>query len=120
MANAIMSIYLVRHLLPLKARIGLFKTLVLSHLNFSAIVFQTLLVMSLQRVNRQINWGIKVCNLCKKFDSARDILLKDKILPAKLFIKKFVFLNLFTSSHNIKKAVEKSKPPHSAFVESTN
>ena len=49
MANAIRSIYLVRHPLPLKARIGLFKSLVLSHLNFSAI-FQSLSVMSLQRV----------------------------------------------------------------------
>ena len=39
MANAIRSIYLVRHFLPLKARIGLFKSLVLSHLNFSAIFF---------------------------------------------------------------------------------
>ena len=39
MANAIRSIYLVRHFLPLKARIVLFKSLVLSHLNFSAIFF---------------------------------------------------------------------------------
>ena len=37
MANAIRSIYLVSHLLPLKPRIDLFKSLVLSHLNFSAI-----------------------------------------------------------------------------------
>ena len=37
MANAIRSIYLVRHHLTLKARIGLFKSLVLSHLNFSGI-----------------------------------------------------------------------------------
>ena len=39
MANAFRSIYLVRHFLPLKARIGLFKSLVLSHFNFSAIFF---------------------------------------------------------------------------------
>ena len=39
MANAIRSIYLVRHFLPLKARIVLFKSLVLSHLNFSAFFF---------------------------------------------------------------------------------
>ena len=108
MANAIRSIYLVRHFLPLKARIGLFKSLVLSHLNFSAIFFQSLSVMSLQRVNRQINWGIKVCHLRKKFDSARDLLLKDKILPAELFIKTFVFLNFLTSSHKIKRAETKN------------
>ena len=88
MTNAIRSIYLVRHLLPLKARIGLFKSLVLSHLNFIAIFLQSLSVMSFQRANRQINWGKSVCHLQKKFDSARDLLLKDKILPAELFIIK--------------------------------
>ena len=119
MANAIRSIYLVRHFLPLKARIGLFKSLVLSHLNFSAVFFQSLSVKSLQRVNRQINWGIKVCHLRKKFDSARDLLLKAKILPAELFIKNVCLLKL-TSSHNIKRAVEKPKTPHSRFLKSTN
>ena len=66
------------------------------------------------------NWGIKVCHLRKKFDSARALLLKGKILPAELFLKKFVLLNLLTSSHNIKSAVEKPKTPHSGFLESTN
>ena len=59
MANAIRSIYLVRHFLLLKATIGLCKSLVLSHLNLSAILFQS--VMSFQRVTRRIKWGIKVC-----------------------------------------------------------
>ena len=121
MANAIRSIYLASHPLPLKARIRFFKSIVLSHLNFSAVFFQSLSVMSLQRVNRLINWGIKVCHLRKKFDTARDLLLKDKILPADLFIKKkFVFLNCLTSSHNIKRTVEKPKTPLSGFLESTN
>ena len=95
MANAIGSVYLASHPLPLKARIRFFKSLVLSHLNFSAVFFQSLSIMSLQRVNRLINWGIKVCHLRKKFDSARDLLLKDKILPADLFIKKVCLLKLF-------------------------
>ena len=94
-ANAIRSIYLVRHFLPLRARIGLFKSLVLSHLNFSAIVVQSLSVMSLQRASRQINWGVNLCHLRKNFDSARDLFLKDKILPAELFIKKVCLLKFF-------------------------
>ena len=36
MATAIRSIYLLRYQLPLKARLMLFKSLVLSHLTFSA------------------------------------------------------------------------------------
>ena len=109
MANAIRSIYLVRHFLPLKARIVLFKSLVLSHLNFSAIFFQSLLVMSLQRVNKQINWGIKVCHLRKKFDSARDLLLKDKILPAELFIKKVCLLKFFDLLSQYKQSSRETK-----------
>ena len=95
MAIAIRSIHFVRHLLPLKARIGLFKSLVLSHLKISAFFFQSLSVMRLHGVNRQINWGIMVCNLRKRFDSARDLLLKDKLLPAEIFIKKVCLLKFF-------------------------
>ena len=39
MALAIRSIYLLRNQIPLKARINLFRSLVLSHLEFSAIFF---------------------------------------------------------------------------------
>ena len=108
-ANAIRSIYLVRHFLRLKARIVLFKSLVLSHLNFSAIFFQSLSVMSLQRVNKQINWGIKFCHLRKKFDSARDLLLKDKILPAELFIKKVCLLKFFDILSQYKQSSRETK-----------
>ena len=40
MASAITSLYLVRYQVPLKTRINLFKSLVLSHLDFSAIFFK--------------------------------------------------------------------------------
>ena len=53
-----------------------------------AIFLQSLSASSLQRINRQIKWGIKVCQLRKKIDSAKDLLIGDKILPAELFIKK--------------------------------
>ena len=97
MANAIRSIYLVRHFLSLKARIVLFILFcpILISVQF---FFNRCAVMSLQRVNKQINWGIKVCHLRKKFDSARDLLLKDKILPAELFIKKVCLLKFFDLS----------------------
>ena len=39
MASAIRSLYLVRYQVPLKTRINLFKSPVLSHLDFSAIFF---------------------------------------------------------------------------------
>ena len=95
MATAIRSIYLVRHQIPLKARIILFKSLVLSHLNFSAIFLQSLTSAGIQRINRQINWGVKVCYMRKKFDHSRDILLKEKLLPAELMITKISIYKMF-------------------------
>ena len=72
MAHAIRSIYLIRHQVPLNARILLLESLVLSHLSFSAIFFQNLSAKNLKRLNRQINWGIKVCFL-RKIMTKREI-----------------------------------------------
>ena len=86
MATAIRSIYLLRYQLPLEARLMLFKSLVLSHLTFSALFFQNLIFFAMQRINRQINWGIKVCYLRKKFERSTDLLVKSDFLPAELLI----------------------------------
>ena len=86
MAQAIRSIYLIRHQVPLNARI--LKSVVLSHLSFSAIFFQNLSAKNLKLHNRQINWGIKVCFLRKKYDKARDLLIQTNTLPAEQIIAK--------------------------------
>ena len=88
MANVIRSFYLVGHLETLKQKSVFLNHVFCPILVSVQFVSNHLLVMSLQRGNRQINWGKKVCHLSKKFDTARDLLLKDKILPAELFIKK--------------------------------
>ena len=88
MAHAIRSIYLIRHQVPLNARILLLKSLVLSHLSFSAIFFKIYLQKNLKRLNRQISWCIKVRFLRKKYDKARDLLIQTKTLPAELIIAK--------------------------------
>ena len=93
MAHAIRSIYLIRHQLPLNAPILLLNSLVLSHFSFSAIFFQNLSAKNLKRLNRQINWGIKVCFLRKKYDKARDLLIQTKTLPAELVIAKMSLIN---------------------------
>ena len=96
MANAIRSLYLVRNQIPLKMRIDVFKSVVLSHLSFSGVFLQTLIVKNLNRINRQINWGIKVCYFPQKFDHSFDLLIKDRILPAELFISKVSLMKLQT------------------------
>ena len=94
MASAIRLLYLVRYQVPLKTRTNLFKSLVLSHLDFSATFFQNLPSYSIDRIKKQINWGIKVCFMKTKYDTARDLLLETKILPAELQMTR-VSLNSF-------------------------
>ena len=94
MATAIRSIYFLRYQLPLEARLMLFKYLVLSHLTFSALFFQNLNFSAMQRINRQINWGIKVCYMRKKFERSTDLLVKSDILPAELLISQMSVSNL--------------------------
>ena len=40
----------------------------------------------MQRINRQINWGVKFCYMRKKFETSRDLLVKSDILPPELLI----------------------------------
>ena len=92
MAHAIRSIYLIRHQVPLNARILLLKSFLLSQLSFSAIFFQNLSAKNLNRLNRQINWGIKVCFLLKKYDKARGLLIQTKSIPVELIIAKMLLI----------------------------
>ena len=94
MAHAIRSIYLIRHQVPLNARI-LLKSLVLSYLSFSAIFFRNLSAKNLKSLIRQINWGIKVCFLRKEYDKARDLLIQTKILQAELIIAEMSLIKFY-------------------------
>ena len=90
MASAIRSLYLFRYQVPLKTRINLFKSLVLSYLDFNAIFLKILPSYSTDRINIQIKWGINVCFMETKYDTARDLLLETKILPAELQITQII------------------------------
>ena len=96
MANANRSLYLVSNQLSLKVRIDVFKSVVLSHLSFSEVFLQSLTVKNINRINRQINWGKQVCYFCQKLDHFIDLLIKDCILPAELFISKANLMKLQT------------------------
>ena len=92
MALDIRSIYLIKHQIPLNARILLLKSLVLSHLSFSAIFFQNLPAKNLKRLNQQVNWGIKVCFLRENYDEVKDLLIQTKTLQAELIIAKMTLI----------------------------
>ena len=76
MANKVRSLYLVRNQIPLKVRMDVLKSVVLSHLSFSGVFLQTLTAKNINRIIRQ--------NIYHSID----LLIKDRILPAELFISK--------------------------------
>ena len=59
MANPMWSLFLVRNQIPLNVRIDVFQSFLLSHLSFSGVFLHTLTPKNINRINRQINWGIK-------------------------------------------------------------
>ena len=82
-ALAIRSFYLVRNRILLKARINLFISLVLSYLEFNAIFFQSLPSYSIDRINKQIRWGIKVAFFEQNMTVLINYFLKIKYFPQK-------------------------------------
>ena len=62
--------------------------------NFSAIFFQTQPASSLQRMNWQFNWGVKVGHMIKN-DSAKDLQIRDKFLTSADFFFKSSFVQVF-------------------------
>ena len=85
----------------------------MSHLDFSAIYFQSLSSYSIDRINKQINWCLKVCFTKIKYDTAKDLLLETKILPAELQII-WVSLNRF---FNILQQTRNRSNKHLKFLE---
>ena len=74
-SNAIRSLFLVENQIPLKV-IDVFKSVVLSRLSFSAVFLQTLTAKNSNRINRQIDWRIKVSYCGQKFDQSIDLLIR--------------------------------------------
>ena len=80
---------LVRNQFPLKARTDIFKSVALFHLSFfllCGVFFLTFTAKNINRINRQFNWGIKVCCFRQKFDPSTDFLVKYRILPAQRIV----------------------------------
>ena len=102
--------------LPPKHRVNLLETLVMSHLNYSAVLLTAISESMLGSLEKQLNWGIRVCFSRNKFSRVNDLKLKFDILPVKLriekccvkYLGKFIrnqlpaFQNLPIAEHSIK------------------
>ena len=60
----------------------------MSHLNYSAVLLTAISESMLGSLEKQLNWGIRVCFSRNKFSRVNDLKLKFDILPVKLRIEK--------------------------------
>ena len=80
MASGIRTIHIIAGRVPLAARLKLIETLVISHLKYSAPLLTNISQHSINRLERQLNWGIRTCHRSMKFDHITPLRLSSKIL----------------------------------------
>ena len=74
MAIAIKSLYIVRNILPQKTTVNLLKTLVVSHVDYAALLLTGLNNTTLLSLDKQIKWGLRAA--CKNSQSKSSTELK--------------------------------------------
>ena len=101
MAVGIKTITAIRDYLPLALRQVLFRSLVLSHLEYCAIFFTSLKQHELMSLQRQLNWGIKAVHYRTKYASSFDLKIKYSILSAEDTIMLKCLMYFFKLQHNM-------------------
>lgn len=81
MAVGIKTISAIRETIPLKSRILLLHSLVLSHFKYASPLFTCLSCQLLHKLNVQLNWGLRICYFKPKRYSATELKLRTKIMP---------------------------------------
>ena len=88
MAIAIKTLQTIGQILPLKTKLGLLECLVMSHLNYSAILLTSLSEESLGTLERQLNWAVRAICKTRKNSPVTCLKVKHKILPIRYRIQK--------------------------------
>lgn len=104
MAAGIKTIYSIRDSLPLRNRLILVKSIVLSHLSYSSPILTSLTQAQLNSINKQISWALKACYNSLQ-PSATKLKKKHDILPANLFMEQsniLYFHRIFAHSSSFK------------------
>ena len=83
MACSIKTIYYVRDFLPEKTRFFLLNALVISHLQYSSFVLNSISQSLISTLEKQLIWGIKACFNRYKMDSAQDLRIKHGIISVR-------------------------------------
>jgi hypothetical protein len=115
MALGIRTIYAMRDLLPLRARLVLLETLVLSHVNYPILLLTHITNTQLNSLEKQLNWALKACYYKSKFDSATELKLKSSILPIRLLVNMRCAIYFSKILHDELPAFQIRKFPNSDF-----
>ena len=73
--------------LPEKTKVFLLDAIVISHLNYSALILIGLQKSLLTTLEKQLNWGIKTIFNRRKYDRSTDLKLQNKILQVSFLLK---------------------------------
>ena len=100
MAVGIKTISMIRDKIPLKSRLLLLHSLVISHVNYASILFTGLNQTLLHKLETQLNWGLRVCYFKRKSHSATELKINTSILPIRTQIELHVLLNFWKLIHS--------------------
>ena len=86
MATSIKTLAQIRGSLPKETRLLLYRSLVISQLEYPILLLTSLSKEAISSIDRQLNWGIKTAFFRKKFDRSSDLKRKYDILCFENFL----------------------------------
>ena len=87
MACSIKILNNIRNCFPIKTRVTLLNALVFSHIQYSSLMLVGIRKNLMITLEKQFNWGMKVCFKRKKFDRSTDLKIKNRIMPVEFLLK---------------------------------
>ena len=87
MACSIKILKNIRNCFPRKTRVTLLNALVLSHVQYSSLMLVGIRKKLIITLEKQFNWGVKVCFKRKEYDSSTDSEIKNRIIPVEFLLK---------------------------------
>ena len=86
MAQVAKSIYVLKNIVPTRFKLLLLNALVLSHLQYSAVLLSTISCNQIITLEKQLSWAVKACFNRRKHDSSSDLKLQHNILPIRFML----------------------------------
>ena len=100
-AAGIKTLYAIRDLFPEKTCLLLLNALLMSHLQYSAILVNGISENLLTTLEKQISWAVKACFNRMKYDHSLNLKLKHDILPIRYFLNMKTTLYFWKFMHKI-------------------